>query len=119
MTLTDQDLGLSDSGGYGESARLSLPLFGLAITPQIVVLLGLTGVLTLTGLAAVVVAGVGVVSIAVYRQYAARVAGRPGYERSTALHRLMALAIVTSVVLLGAVVIPFALDTATGACACG
>jgi len=118
VTMPDQIMGAADPGGYGEAARLNLPLLALALAPQVVVLLGLAGVIPLAGLTAVIVALLGVLAIAIYRQYAARISGRPGYERSPMLHRVMTIAIVTSVILLGAVVIPFAVDTATGACAC-
>ncbi len=116
MTSSDTELGLTglDTG----TARLNVPLLLAALAPQVAVLFGLLAVVPVEGAAAVVVAVGGVLAIAVYRQYATRVAAKPGYERSDLLHRLMGFAIVTSLVLLVLVVVPFAVDRATGACAC-
>jgi hypothetical protein len=117
VTLTAPPRAPSE-GDYIEARRLNVPLFLVVLVPQLLAALALAGVVPLSGGLAVAVSVLGVVGIGVYRQYAARLAGHPGYERVEALHRLMAVAIVTGVALLLTHVVLFAMDVATGACAC-
>jgi hypothetical protein len=119
LTLTSSPRASSGPGEYVEPKRLNVPLLLGVLVPQFVAALVLADLLALANGIAVVIAVVGVVGIVVYRQYAARLAEHPGYERVSALHRLMALAVITSIILLFATVVRFAFDVATGACACG